>query len=509
MKIRTFAGAVAAVAVGALVFTGCSGEASPTKSESVAKGSLNIGMLGDPPSWDTSQAQVANLLQPYQAAYDTLILQEPNGDLSPMLATDWSYNEDNTVLTLNLRDDVTFSDGTAFDAEAVKANVDHFKNGKGRESVQLAFVESVTVVDDDTVEYNLSAPDPSLTINLSQAGGLMVSPTAMADPDLATHPVGSGPYVMDNANSTPGTIYTFTPRKDYWNPDLQKFDTVTFSVLLDNTARLNALLSGQINAGVLDPQSGVAAENAGKDELIMNVNWEGLLLMDRDGAVNPAMADVRVRQAINYSFDRETMLDQLLDGAGEVTNQVFGPDSGSFVESLETSYPYDPTKAKELLKEAGYGDGLTLQIPANPGFATIYPAISQQFADVGITLDEVTIAPQETVSSIFSAQYPIAYFRLVQGNSWSAINQMIAPHAPFNPFHNTTPELQQMIDAVQNGAEESGELGKSVNEYVTDNAWFAPLYRSSNFYYTDPSIEVVAQFQSAVPALYNFSPAGQ
>ena len=509
MKIRTLAGAIAAVAVGALVFSGCAGDASPANPDDVAKGSLNIGMLGDPSSWDTSQAQVSNLLQPYQAPYDSLILQEPNGDLSPMLATDWSYNDDNTVLTLNLRDDVTFSDGTVFDGEAVKANVDHFKNGKGRESGQLAFVESVTVVDADTVEYNLSAPDPSLTVNLSQAGGLMVSPTAMDDPELATYPVGSGPYVMDKDNSTPGTIYTFTPREDYWNPDLQKFDTVTFSVLSDDTARLNALLSGQINAGILDPKGGVAARNAGKDELIMDINWEGLLLMDRDGAVNPAMADVRVRQAINYSFDRETMLEQLLDGAGEVTNQVFGPDSGSFIESLETTYPYDPAKAKELLKEAGYGDGLTLQIPANPGFATIYPTISQQFADVGITLDEVTIAPQEIVSSIFSAQYPIAYFRLAQGNSWAAINQMIAPTAPFNPFHNTTPELQQMIDAVQYGAEESGEFGKAVNEYVTENAWFAPLYRSSNFYYTDPSLDVVEQFQSAVPALYNFSPAGQ
>ena len=509
MKIRTFAGSIAAVVVGALVFTGCTGESSPAGSGTVEKGSLKIGMLGDPTSWDTSQAQVANLLQPYQAAYDSLILQEPDGDLSPMLATSWSYNDDNTVLTLNLRDDVTFSDGTVFNAEAVKANVDHFKNGKGRESGQLAFVDSVTVVDDDTVEYNLNAPDPSLTINLSQAGGLMVSPAAMGSPDLATYPVGSGPYVMDAANSSAGTIYTFTPREGYWNPDLQKFDHVTMAVLSDNTARLNAMLSGQINAGILDPKSGVAAKKAGKNELVVNVNWEGLLLMDRDGAVNPAMADVRVRQAINYAFDRKTMLAQLLDGAGELTNQVFGPDSGSFVDGLETSYPYDPAKAKALLSEAGYATGLTLRIPANPGFATMYPAMSQQLADVGITLEEVTIAPQETVSSIFGAQYPIAYFRLAQGNSWAAINQIIAPSAPFNPFHTTSPELQQMIDAVQNGADESGELGKAVNEYVTDNAWFAPLFRSANFHYSDSSIEVVGQFQSAVPALYNFSPAGQ
>lgn len=509
MKIRRITGAIAAVAVGALVFSGCSAGDEPTQASGNERGELNIGMLGDPTSWDTSQAQVANLLQPYQAPYDSLILQEPDGELTPMLATDWSYNDDNTVLTLNLRDDVTFSDGADFDAEAVKANVEHFKNGNGRESAQLAFVDSVTVVDSDTVEYHLSAPDPSLTVNLSQAGGLMVSPEAMDDPDLATHPVGSGPYVMDKENSTPGTIYTFTPREDYWNPDLQKFDKVTMSVLNDNASRLNALLSGQINAGILDPKSGTAAKKAGKDELVVNVNWEGLLLIDREGAVNPAMGDVRVRQAINYAFDRETLLDQLLAGAGEATNQVFGPDSGAYIDALDDTYPYDPAKAKELLAAAGYEDGLTLQIPASPGFAEIYPALSQQLADVGITMEEVTISPTEIVSSIFEAKFPMAYFRLVQGNSWSAINQMIGPNAPFNPFHTTTPELQEMIDAVQYGGEESNELGAAVNEYVTENAWFAPLYRSSNVYYTDPSIEVVGQFQSATPSLYNFSPAGQ
>src|SRR5918998_1330158 len=84
--------------------------------------SLTLGVLGEPTSWDPSQAHVGHGLQPYQVAYDSLLLRAPDGSLRPMLATKWQYNQDNTVLTLDLRTDVTFSDGEKFDAAAAKAN---------------------------------------------------------------------------------------------------------------------------------------------------------------------------------------------------------------------------------------------------------------------------------------------------------------------------------------------------------------------------------------------------
>src|SRR5918995_5559922 len=110
---------VSLVAVGALLLTGCAAgtpaaEESPN-GDGVARGALlTIGQLGDVASWDPSQAHVGHALVPYQLVYDTLILREPDGELSPMLATEWSYNDDRPVLTLDLRDDVTFSDGEPF-----------------------------------------------------------------------------------------------------------------------------------------------------------------------------------------------------------------------------------------------------------------------------------------------------------------------------------------------------------------------------------------------------------
>ena len=110
-----------------------------------------------------------------------------------MLATKWQYNKDRTKLTLDLRDDVTFSDGAKFDAAAAKANLDNFKKANGPQMAQLAAVEDVKVVDADTIELDLSAPDPALEFSLSQAAGLMGSPKALGTEGIKTEPVGCGP----------------------------------------------------------------------------------------------------------------------------------------------------------------------------------------------------------------------------------------------------------------------------------------------------------------------------
>jgi peptide/nickel transport system substrate-binding protein len=355
MKLSTKAMLLTAAA--SLALTGCASGGAASGGTSGPQ-ALSLGILGEPRSWDSSQAHVGHGLQPYQVAYDSLLLREPDGKLSPMLATKWQYNQDNTVLTLDLRTDVTFSDGEKFDAAAAKANLDNFRKANGPQMGQLAAVKEVKAVDADTVELDLSAADPSMEFYLSQAAGLMGSPKALGTEGIKTQPVGSGPYVMDKAASVPGSQLVFTARKDYWNKDLQKFSKITLKTLQDSTARTNALVSGQVDA--------TQAEGAGMKLVTNQVDWTGLLLLDRNGEVNKPLSDVRVRQAINYAFDRKTILDQVRLGRGTATSQVFGKDSGAWVEELEDKYPYDPAKAKALLKEAGYSTGVTLDVPAMP-----------------------------------------------------------------------------------------------------------------------------------------------
>ncbi|MCA1006840.1 ABC transporter substrate-binding protein [Rhodococcus hoagii] len=502
MKSPRLAAAVLLVSA-ALASSACGAGAGATQTGSTA---LTVGALNDVRSWDPAQAGVGNALVPFQAVYDTLILREPDGTLTPMLATDWNYNADGTVLTVDLRSAVTFSDGTVFDAAAAKANLDRFRAANGPQTAQLGAVEQITVVDTDTIAITLRAPDPALTYYLSQAAGLMGSPKALENEGIQTDPVGTGPYTLDKGGSVKGAQVVFSARQDYWNEDLQHYEKITLKVLPDITARTNALVSGQVDATLLSPKASKQAEGAGLEAAINQVDWQGLLLLDRDGTRNPALKDVRVRQAINHAFDRQTILDQVVLGEGTPTSQPFGKESGAWVEALENRYPYDPAKAKALLAEAGYASGLTIEVPAISQFETEISVVKQQLADVGIRL-EVGAAIANTISADIAAQkYTSLYFSLFQGEPWVAINQLVAPTALYNPFETRSPELEGLIEAVRNGGSDSATPARAVNEYVVEQAWFAPLYRVNQMYYHNDKVDVTPQIQQAVPSIYNYQP---
>ncbi len=511
MKLGPKAAAAAIVLSASLALTACgggnagAGTGSTTGTKTVT--ALTLGTLRDLTSWDPAQAHVGHALQPYQAAYDSLILREPDGKLSPMLATAWKYNDTNTKLTVDLRTDVTFSDGAKFDAAAAKANMDHFKKANGPQMAQLGSVSDVAVVDADTIDINLSAPEPALEYFLSQAAGLMGSPAALGTDAIKTVPVGSGPYVMDKAASVKDSQSVFTAREGYWNKDLQKYKKLTLKVLLDPTARTNALVSGQIDATLLDPKNGKQAEGAKMKLETNQVDWSGLLLLDRDGTKNPALANVKVRQAINHAFDRKTILDQVMLGQGTPTSQPFGKDSGAWSEELENYYSYDPEKAKQLLKESGFEGKVSIDVPTLPGAETLISVLKQQLADVGITLNPGAAITNTFTSDVAAQKYPALFYNLFQGQPTVAIDQIVSTKALYNPFKTTTPELEAKIAAVRTGGEDAGKLAQEVNKYVVEQAWFAPLFRVNQMYYHNDKVNVTPQVQQAVPSIYNYSPA--
>lgn len=286
MKFRPLA-AAAAILAAAIALTACSGSAGNAGSTggSASGGSLTVGSLVNINSFDPAQAHLGHQMPIYQAAYDTLILRKPDGTLAPMLATKWEYNADNTVLTVNLRTDVTFSDGTKFDPEAAKANLDHFKTANGPDANQAKSIASVDVAGADSIKITLSAADPAFTYYLSQAAGFMGSPKALGSDAIKTDPVGSGPYILDKAGSVNGSQFTFTKNPKYWDKAVQKFDKVTFKVLTDTTARVNAIVSGQVDAVLLDPTTMAQADKAGLKKTSYPVDWQGLLLLDRKSVV--------------------------------------------------------------------------------------------------------------------------------------------------------------------------------------------------------------------------------
>ncbi|MFT3797427.1 ABC transporter substrate-binding protein [Microbacterium sp.] len=505
--------ATAALAVvAALALTGCaggddSGDSSSGESSGHAD-RLTLISLFAPTSYDIgSGAEYGNRSPFFQAVFDTLLQKNGAGEIEPWLATEWAYNDDNTVLTLTLRTDATFTDGTAVDAAAVVASLERFRDGTSPQAATLAG-KTFAAVDDSTVTITQDAPDPSLVNLLSIAPGLIQAPSSFDDPDSATVPVGSGPYIYDASASVTGTTYVYTANPDYWNKDAVHYDNLTINVISDPTAVLNAMKAGEANgAKIADNSSIPEIEASGWAVETNELDFQGMLLLDRDGTMAPELADVKVRQAINMAFDREALLTALQSGYGSLTEQVFPETSVAYDPELDSTYAYDPEGAKELLAEAGYPDGFTLNMMSTPAFQTTFDLVAQQLSDIGITVNYTDPGTGNFITDMLAPKYPATWMSLEQNPDWQLINFMIAPNATFNPFHSEDPKIDEYITTIQMGTEEEAEQAtKDLNKYLVEQAWFAPFYRVQGTYAVDADTNLEFWPTNAYPSIFDFSP---
>lgn len=506
--------ATAALAIAAaLVLTGCAGGTGDTSGDGDGEGTgrgdrLTLISIAAPTSYDIGQgAEYGNRSQFFQAVFDTLLQKDGSGELQPWLATEWSYNEDNTVLTLTLRDDVEFTDGTPLDAEAVVGSLERFRDGTSPQAATMAGKE-FAAVDATTVTITTPAPDPSLVNLLSIAPGLIQAPSSFDDPNAATEPVGSGPYIFDAASSVTGTTYNYTANPDYWNADAIKYDNLTINVMEDTTAIINAVKAGEANgAKIADNSTITEVEAAGWTIEANELDFQGLLLFDRGGTMAPELGDVKVRQAINMAFDREALLQSLQTGYGTVTEQVFPTTSVAYDEALDSTYEYDPEGAKDLLADAGYPDGFSLDMMSTPAFQTTFDLVAQQLADIGIEVKYTDPGTGNFITDMLAPKYAATWMALEQNPDWQLINFMIAPNATFNPFKYQDDTVDGYIETIQLGTpEESDEALKALNAYLVDQAWFAPFFRVQGSFAVDANTNLDFWPTNAYPSIFDFSP---
>lgn len=504
MKQRTIGGLAAGV-VALLTVTGCAGGGAGTAHDDT----LRIGTMSTPTSLDPIDA-IGGTMPYFQAAYDTLIFRAPDGAYEPSLATEWAYDEDRTTLTLTLRDDIAFDDGTVFDASAAKANLDRFRDGDGPNAEYLAGAE-IAVVDDDQIAITIPQPDPGLEFYLSDSAGLMANPTAFETEDaLVTSPDGTGPYVLDTDATAIGTVWAYDRRDEYWGTE-PDFSTLTISAFDNENAIANGLKTRQLDAALLqDADQQLSAE---QDTALtmqdVHFDFQGVLLFDRGGALTPALADATVRQALNYAVDRETMLQVVRDGRGEITSQVWGVDTEGYDEALDDRYPYDPDQARALLAEAGYADGFELVLPRLTTIVTdsIATTLQTNLADVGITLTWADVDNATALTQIFvDREFSAMVMNMGQSSSdWVTYSSIVAP-GTFN-FFGTTDETVERLSAEARvaGDDEAAAVYQELNEHIVEDAWFLPFYRSTYKLVTVPGITAVPQAGQAETSIYNYS----
>jgi peptide/nickel transport system substrate-binding protein len=480
-------------------------------SESGGRGdTLTWGMIAPASTFAQKDMRWANESPYAQAVYDTLLRATPESEIEAGLATDWEYNEDKTVLTMTLRDDVKFTNGDPLTAEDAAASLLAFKGGTSPNAPNLRLLQDAKATDDTTLEITLSAPDPAFLTYLTQNGGLVAPADLVDDPKMATDPVGSGPYILNTGETVVGSSYAFDRNKDYWDPDSQHYEKIVFQYYGDPTSLLNAVQGGQVNGtNVVDkttvPQMEAAGFTANKWEL----DWTGFLIMDRAGTLVPALGDVKVRQAINYALDRDALLQTIGAGYGEPTAQIFPPTSKSFDEKLDKIYDYDVDKAKDLMKEAGYEDGFEVTMPRSPTVpAANWTLMADQLAQIGIKVTYQDLQGAEFISGILSGKFPMTWFQLqMSPTDWQLSQFQFAETATWNPLHYTTPEMQEWLKTIQTGTEEeAAKAGKEANKYLVENAWYAPFFRPTQMFLTDANTTAKPQTGNAVPYLWNVQP---
>ena len=324
-------------------------------------------------------------------AYESLFEKGPNGENLPLLATD--YKVDGLDVTITLRQGVSFSNGEPFNADAAARNIN-----RGVElgiTEGLKTVESASAADEFTLKIKLKEQDPAIIDSLCYTGGMMIAPAAMSDPALDRNPVGTGPYVHSKEESREGEVQVYTPNPTYWDKD--KIGLARYEVweIPDDTARLNALKTGQIDAGnwLANPQSAIIDRTAGL-KLIRGtggLNYH-VIISDREGTVIPAFADINVRKAMAHAIDRTAFSKAVQFGLAVDSYQPYGQGHWAYDAGLEGVYAYDVEKARALMAQSKFPDGFTFDMPSIPLYQSRLEALAGFFNEIGITMN---IAPQE------------------------------------------------------------------------------------------------------------------
>lgn len=325
--------------------------------------------------------------------YETLFYMNPEGELEPLLAESIEPGSDPQSFIIKLRQGINFTDGTPFNAAAVKANLDWVLNTENAAPFRFLIdrIEEVVVVDDYTVQINLNSEFAPLAAHLSHGALAMVSPAALEQGKdfLAEKAIGTGPYIL--ANWARDEAVTLQRNPDYWG-EPAKIDTLVFKVVKEDGARLIEVEAGTADVAVRVPPA--EAERLAANPNIEIVRTPGLrtIYIFFNTTAEP-FDDPRVRQAVNYAVDVESIVNDLFDGAALVSKAPFASPIFGYAE--QTPYSRDLDKARQLLEEAGIAEGTTVVLYHPTGRyvqdALVADAVRAQLREVGLNVELRTL----------------------------------------------------------------------------------------------------------------------
>ncbi len=428
------------------------------------------------PGWDPHGEGRNAVMAYYQAPYDGLVNTAPDGSIVPALATEWDISETEAVFTL--REGVTFHDGTPFDADAVKYNIEKVQGTPGANAIKLSAITDVQVVSDTEVVFVLDRSAPDLLTNLGLMAGLMLSPNVSPDDVAAGTPAGTGPYMIESFTEDRTLMVPFA---DFWDPSQQGLESVEYLSLPDDSARLNALSTGVADAVSLRPNQIEGAESAGLEVTEAVANVMGFVVNDVNGQTEPALGDERVRQALAHAIDRDAWTTAVNRGLGAPVFQIFADDSPFHVDDFD-GFEYDPDRARELLAEAGVTD-LVITTSGSGPFSVGAQVLQQLFADVGVTLEIVEVPPGGDIAAVQAFEVLAGQAPTPDSHPEQVYARFFAPMAASNPTGATVDGFEEARQAALAAGDDdaSAEGYREMMRIAYESAWYVPIH-------TNPSL---------------------
>jgi peptide/nickel transport system substrate-binding protein len=468
---------IAAVLVGA-VLAGCGGSSSSSSSggstsadtgtagsgsESATTASDTSEGEGGPPSgtlgwstvaptaWDPVVSAAGNDVSNLSLVYASLTRLSPEGEAEPALAEKWDFSKDGLTFDIYLKKGLKFTDGTPVDAEAVKTNLERGETESDSLIIPyLEVIKSIKVDSPTELSLSLKSKDYVLPLVLGGKVGMMVSPKAIKENEkgLATQPVGAGPFEL--TNYTAPTSATLVRNPNYWDAKDIHLEGVELKFFTDEQALLSSLLSNQVQLANIGGEQVQTAESAGFE--VSEFPSLHVASIEVNDKMHP-FDNHKVVEAVNYAIDRETLLQTLAGGHGEVVDEAFAPGYSAYNKSVANYYTYNPEKAEALLKEGNYdGTPITITWFADAGLNT-----QSESEQLQAELEAVGI--KSTIKSLPSAQAAEDVY--VKHNVQFNPNGIVGREAPsqmletqyaadglLNPGRDASPELTKALDAV-------------------------------------------------------------
>ncbi|MYL36396.1 ABC transporter substrate-binding protein [Halobacillus litoralis] len=394
-----------------LIMAACSSNSEETSAENASEievegreGELVVGVPGDPQNWDPIDTFLLDWSTVATSVFEGLVDRNLDLELQPGLAESWEYIDDQT-LQFKLREGVTFHNGEAFNADAVKFTFDRLlgeEGAKGPQQANYTSIDEVEVVDEYTVNFNLNEKDPVLLTKLAGYGAVIVPPKYIeenGDEHFNTNPVGTGPFKMTSYEQDSKAV--LEKNEDYWQEGVPKLDQVTFRFIPEASTRLAELQTGEID---VMKRVEISQVDSLKDHPSLSIQEVGTptVYSLRFNTEKEPFDDKRVRQAVNYAIDKDAIIEEILGGYGEKISTF--QSELSFGDNPEIDpYPYDPEKAKELLKEAGVAEGteVDIYIPGNDGnFKEITQVVSYYLEEVGLKANIESVDSNTLISDL-------------------------------------------------------------------------------------------------------------